>query len=67
MVWIMSPPELAKSDLNLLSIVIAARIEEGCVASTVEHLHLEMRLNNIAHEIVVVDDGSTDRTAAFVT
>ena len=28
---------------------------------------MELRLNHIAHEIVVVDDGSTDRTAAIVT
>ena len=30
--------------------------------STVEHLHLELRLQDVPHEIVVVDDGSTDRT-----
>ena len=58
-----SPP---KSELKLLSIVIPARNEEGCIASTVEHLHLELRLNHIPHEIIVVDDGSTDRTAAIV-
>jgi dolichol-phosphate mannosyltransferase len=48
--------------LDLLSIVIPARDEEGCIASTVEHLHLELQLNAIAHEIIVVDDGSTDST-----
>ena len=48
--------------LSLLSIVIPARDEEGCVRSTVEHLHLELSLHNVPHEIVVVDDGSTDTT-----
>jgi dolichol-phosphate mannosyltransferase len=42
--------------------VIPAHNEEGCICSTVEHLHLELRLNNVAHEIVVVDDGSLDST-----
>jgi dolichol-phosphate mannosyltransferase len=56
-----------ESELKLLSIVIPARDEEGCIASTVEHLHLELRLNRIPHEIIVVDDGSSDRTAAIVT
>ena len=50
------------SQLRCLSIIIPARDEEGCIASTVEHLDLELRLHNVPHEIVVVDDGSTDRT-----
>ena len=48
--------------LSKLSVVIPARDEEGCIASTVEHLHVELRLKGVPHEIVVVDDGSRDRT-----
>jgi len=39
-----------------------ARDEEGCIAATVEHLHLELRLHGVPHEIVVVDDGRKDST-----
>ena len=42
--------------------VIPAHDEEGCIAATVEHLHVELQRRNIPHEIVVVDDGSQDRT-----
>ena len=62
----MKPAE-APAPPTLLSIVIPARDEEGAIAATVEHLHLELRLHNIHHEIVVVDDGSKDRTWAILT
>jgi len=56
------PPNPSSPPLKLLSVVIPARDEEGCIASTVEHLYLELCLQNTPHEIVVVDDGSTDGT-----
>ncbi len=56
------PPNPASPPLTLLSVVIPARDEEGSIVSMVEHLHVELRLQQIPHEIVVVDDGSRDRT-----
>lgn len=53
---------MPQEPLRLLTVVIPTRNEEGAIASTVEHLHVELRLHNIEHEIVVVDDGSTDST-----
>lgn len=58
----LSPDSPTAKSLELLSIIIPARDEEGCIASTVEHLHLELRLRGVPHEIIVVDDGSRDRT-----
>lgn len=55
-------PDISQQPLRLLSVVIPARDEEGCIASTVHHLHLELGLRGVPHEIVVVDDGSKDRT-----
>ena len=59
-------PLADSSPLQLLSVVIPARDEEGSLESTLEHLHTEMRLHAVPHQIVVVDDGSTDGTWALL-
>lgn len=55
-------PEPALPPLQKLTVIIPARDEAGCIASTVEHLHVELRLQRVPHEIIVVDDGSADAT-----
>ncbi|MBZ5580608.1 MAG: glycosyltransferase family 2 protein [Acidobacteriia bacterium] len=57
-----TPAPPAQELLQLLSVVIPCRNEQDAVPSTLEHLHLELRLHNVPHEIVAVDDGSTDAT-----
>jgi dolichol-phosphate mannosyltransferase len=57
-----APDRASLEPVRLLSVIIPAHNEEGCISSTVEHLHLELCLHGIEHEIVVVDDGSTDHT-----
>jgi dolichol-phosphate mannosyltransferase len=58
----MTEPTPGAAPLTCFSIVIPARDEEGCIGSTVQHLALELRLHHVPHEIIVVDDGSHDRT-----
>ncbi len=48
--------------LKLYSVVIPARDEEASLPGTVAEIHRTLTAEGIPHEIVVVDDGSTDRT-----
>lgn len=48
----------------LVSVVLPARDEEGCIEEVVEGIRAA--LGPIPHEVVVVDDGSSDATAARV-
>jgi len=49
-----------------LSVVIPARNEEGSIAETLQSLSSILHAESIPYEIVVVDDGSEDRTAEGV-
>ena len=51
---------------QLLSIVIPARNEAECISSMIEHLHLELSLQSVPHEIIVVDDGSNDNSKEII-
>jgi dolichol-phosphate mannosyltransferase len=45
-----------------LSVVIPAHNEEGCISGTVRALHAHLTTEEIDHEILVINDASTDRT-----
>jgi len=55
-------PNPSAGPLKLFSVVMPARDEETSLPGTIEHLHREFTLNQVPYEIVVVDDGSRDRT-----
>ena len=50
-----------------LSVVIPAHNEEACVVETIRGISTALRRESIPYEIIVVDDGSTDATAARVS
>ena len=58
----MSSPAEPTAPLSLYSIVIPAHNEEGSLPHTVRDIYDTMVRAGVAHEIVVVDDGSRDRT-----
>ena len=52
--------------LTLLSVVIPARDEEESLPSTLADIYQTLAAESVPHEIVVVDDGSRDRTWAVL-
>lgn len=46
-----------------LSVVVPAYGDEGLIGGTVAAIHGELECRGLTHEVVVVDDGSTDATA----
>jgi glycosyltransferase involved in cell wall biosynthesis len=55
-----SPSEPANSARPEVSVIVPVRNEEACLAACLDSL---VRQEGVSFEIIVVDDGSTDRTA----
>ncbi len=59
-------PPVQPPPLTLFSVVIPARDEEESLPSTLAEIHRAFTTAGIPHEIVVIDDGSRDRTWAVL-
>ncbi len=53
--------------MNKLSVVIPGRNEAENLTSCISDIILELNQNKILHEVLIVDDGSTDNTHEVVT
>jgi dolichol-phosphate mannosyltransferase len=62
----MPTPVASSAPLTLYSIVIPAHNEEESLPHTVRDIQAAMQSAGVPHEIVVVDDGSSDRTWAVL-
>ena len=60
------PPTKIRRRIEVLSIVIPAHNEEGCILPTLESITQLLEQERIAYEILVVNDNSRDRTEAFL-
>ena len=58
---------MTAAPLALFSVIIPARNEEESLPATIEDISRTFIAENVPHEIVVVDDGSTDGTWAVLT
>jgi dolichol-phosphate mannosyltransferase len=53
---------MTQPSLRLFSVVVPARDEEESLPDTLTEIHMKFAAEGIPHEIVVVDDGSSDGT-----
>ena len=61
--WTQSDEEDGATQLEGVTVIVPAYNEEGGIGPTLEELVKIMAASELQHEIVVIDDGSTDRTA----
>ncbi len=61
-----SRPPFAPSTLDLYSVIIPARDEQDSLPSTLADIFSTFTREGVPHEIIVVDDGSSDRTWAVL-
>jgi len=59
-------PPIAQPPLRLYSVIIPAHNEEESLPPTVKAIYETLHREGVPHEIVVVDDGSKDRTWAVL-
>lgn len=62
----MSSPDPRRADAPDVSIVVPAFDEEASIGGTLDEIVRYLASSGLSHEIIVVDDGSTDGTAAVV-
>ena len=60
------PPYQDSSEVGVFSIVIPAHNEEGCIEQAIDAIVQTLKAENIAYEILVVNDNSRDRTEAIL-
>ena len=56
---------LSNTAQRMISFVVPAHNEQACLPATLTAIHSSARTLGLKYEIIVVDDASTDRTAAI--
>lgn len=54
---------LVRAERYDVTVVIPAFNEEGAIAEEIDHIHSVLKTLDLAYEVIIVDDGSADRTA----